>query len=210
MAASSPSIPAMPTDLPETRPMRRSLLTLACLLALTACDRGATPPATTEAPAPAVAAPAPPPTTCKPATPITAKDEHSYAEPAKVCTKDLALDLALDFVSKTLAGTATLTLEWIDPAATQLVLDTRDLTIEKVEGADAAGTWAPLQFALAGEADPLLGSKLTIQTPTRPAQVRITYRTAPTASGLQWLEPSMTAGKQQPFMFSQSQQIHAR
>jgi leukotriene-A4 hydrolase len=191
--------------------MRQTLLTLACLLALTACDRSAAPTADAPKapPAAAPAAPPAPPSTCKPATPIAVADEHSYAEPAKVCTKDLALDLAIDFASKTLAGTATLTLEWIDPAATQLILDTRELTIAKVEGVDAAGAWAPLQFALAAP-HALLGSKLTIETPTRPAQVRITYTTAPTASGLQWLEPSMTAGKQQPFMFSQSQQIHAR
>ena len=118
------------------------------------------------------------------------------------------LDLDLDFDARTLAGTATYTLQWKDEAATQLVLDTRDLAIEAVE-AEAAGAWKPLEFALA-EADPSLGSKLTIETPQRPAKVRVRYRTSPAASGLQWLDPAMTEGGQLPFMFSQSQQIHAR
>ena len=61
-------------------------------------------------------------------------DEHSYSEPDKVRTTDLALDLAIDFAKKQLAGTATYTLDWLDQTATQLVLDTRDLTIAKVEG----------------------------------------------------------------------------
>jgi leukotriene-A4 hydrolase len=136
-------------------------------------------------------------------------DEHSYAEPQKVAISDLALDLALDFDSKTLAGTATLSLDWKDKAATELRLDTRDLTIEKAEGDDGKGGWVPLKFRLAG-IDPVLGAKLTIETPGRNAKVRVTYRTSPTASGLQWMAPSMTEGKQLPFMFSQSQQIHAR
>lgn len=136
-------------------------------------------------------------------------DESSYAEPDKVVIKDLALDLKLDFDNKQIGGTATYTLEWKDKAATQLVLDTRELTIEKVEALGADGTAAPLQFALA-PVDKVFGSKLTIEAPERPGQVRVTYHTAPTASGLQWLEPSMTEGKQLPFMFSQSQAIHAR
>src|SRR5690606_32061061 len=52
--------------------------------------------------------------------------------------------------------------------------------------------------------------KFTIEAPERNAHIRVTYTTSPEASGLQWLEPSMTEGKQLPFMFSQSQQIHAR
>jgi aminopeptidase N len=89
------------------------------------------------------------------------------------------------------------------------VLDTRDLTISQVEGEGQDGAWSTLAFALA-DADKLLGSALTIQAPQRNPRVRIHYTTSPDASGLQWLTPAMTEGKQTPFMFSQSQQIHAR
>ncbi|AKC86474.1 M1 family metallopeptidase [Pseudoxanthomonas suwonensis] len=135
-------------------------------------------------------------------------DESSYAEPGKVRITDLALDLNLDFDQKQLAGTATYTLDWTDPKATALVLDTRELTIRQVDG-EADGAWAPLPFTLA-DADPVFGSKLTIEAPQRNPRIRVSYHTAPTASGLQWLEPSMTEGKELPFMFSQSQAIHAR
>jgi leukotriene-A4 hydrolase len=178
--------------------MRASILALPLLatLMMTACkSEDAAPPATTTA-------------ASKPA-PARAVDEHSYAEPNKVVIKDLTLDLKLDFDSKTIAGIATYQLGWKDEAATELVLDSRDLTIDKVEGTDAKGAWAPLTFKLAA-ADPILGSKFSIDTPQRNPEVRVTYTTSPKASGLQWLEPSMTEGKQLPFMFSQSQQIHAR
>ncbi len=182
--------------------MRHSVLMLSIAAALLA---GCPKPEAANAPAqPAASAPAP-----AAAAPTQVIDEHSYAEPGKVRTKDLALDLNVDFAKKELAGTATYTLDWIDKAATQLVLDTRDLTIEKAEG-EVNGQWQPLKFALAPSADKVLGTKLTVETPERPGKVRITYRTSPNASGLQWLEPSMTEGKKTPFMFSQSQQIHAR
>lgn len=178
--------------------MRASILALPLLatLMMTACNSETATPMT----------PAAKP---KPAESVATIDEHSYAEPAKVAIKDLTLDLKLDFDTKTLSGTATYQLDWKDTAATALVLDSRDLTIARVEGTDAKGAWSPLKFALAA-ADPILGSKLTIETPQRNPEVRVTYTTSPVASGLQWLEPSMTEGKQLPFMFSQSQQIHAR
>ncbi|TDD16633.1 M1 family peptidase [Kribbella turkmenica] len=133
-------------------------------------------------------------------------DRHSYAEPALVRTTHLELDLELDFSAKVLAGSATHTLAWTG-AGDRLVLDTRDLTVLAVEGATADG-WEPLEYSLAVP-DPELGSALHIRTALH-ERVRVSYRTAPTATGLQWLEPSMTAGGVMPFMFSQSQAIHAR
>ena len=90
-----------------------------------------------------------------------AHDEFSYAEPDKVKTTDLALDLNVDFDNKQITGTATYTLQWLDPDATQLVLDTRDLSIDKVEAVGPDGKSKPLRFTL-GKADATLGSALTI------------------------------------------------
>src|SRR6185503_2388116 len=70
-------------------------------------------------------------------------------------------------------------------------------------------TWADAPFELAPTA-PVLGSKLSIALGRQARKVRISYSTSPEASGLQWLTPAMTLGRKTPFMFSQSQQIHAR
>jgi leukotriene-A4 hydrolase len=136
-------------------------------------------------------------------------DEHSWAEPDKVAIRDLGLDLRVDFEKKELRGSVDLALDWKDPAHRSLILDTRDLVIDKVLGKSGDGGWRRLKFELAPR-DPIFGQKLSI-TMRKPYEiVRVRYRTAPTASGLQWLEPGMTAGKKLPFMFSQSQAIHAR
>src|SRR5690606_2530671 len=80
---------------------------------------------------------------------------------------------------------------------------------ERVLGKRGDSGWYRLKWELA-DADPIFGSKLTIDMKRQFEVVRIRYRTSPEASGLQWLEPSMTAGGQHPFLFSQSQAIHAR
>jgi aminopeptidase N len=135
-------------------------------------------------------------------------DPSSYAEPEKVVITHLMLDLNIDFAKKVLAGSTTYDLDWKDPAATTLVLDTRDLDVSGAEAFDA-GAWAPVKFELAPR-DAILGSKLSITLPKQASKVRVTYASRPVASGLQWLTPAMTMGKKTPFMFSQSEAIHAR
>jgi leukotriene-A4 hydrolase len=143
------------------------------------------------------------------AEPDRSRDEHSWAEPDKVVIRDLGLDLRIDFAKKELRGSADLALTWKDPKHRQLILDTRDLTIDKVLGKSGDGGWRRLAFTLDAR-DPIFGQKLTISMRQPYEIVRIRYRTSPQASGLQWLEPTMTAGRKLPFMFSQSQAIHAR
>ncbi|HZX69827.1 MAG TPA: M1 family aminopeptidase/hydrolase, partial [Rhodanobacter sp.] len=138
-----------------------------------------------------------------------ASDPNSYAQPDQVRVTHLDLDLKVDFAHQRLDGVATLKLDWQNPQAPSLVLDTRDLKIAKVEALAADGKATQLEYMLSPR-DKQLGSKLTITAPKHPVQVRIVYATSPKASGLQWLAPAQTADQKAPFMFSQSESIHAR
>ena len=132
------------------------------------------------------------------------KDYHSFANPESIKVTHLSLDLTVDFTKKVLVGTAQLDFERVDVNAQQLILDTRDLTID---GVSAKGK--EINFDLAS-ADSFLGAALTIDIPADVNSVLISYQTSPKASGVQWLTPEQTAGKKHPFLFTQAQAIHAR
>lgn len=143
------------------------------------------------------------------ALPAWAQDPLSFARYDQVRTTDLHLDLKADFARKTLAGFAELSLNWIDKSARTLVLDTRQLKVARVQVLRPDGSWAPASFML-DKADAKKGSALRIALQHQPEKVRIHYRTAPTASALQWMNPAQTLSGKRPFMFSQSQAIEAR
>jgi len=140
-----------------------------------------------------------------------AEDTHSYSNPQAVRVTNVDLDWNVLFDKKILQGTAILSFERTSKETNApLILDTRDLKIAKVEASSDGGkSYKTTKFKV-GAADKILGAPLTIQLPANATSVRIAYSTSPNASGLQWLEPSQTAGKKTPFMFSQAQAIHAR
>jgi leukotriene-A4 hydrolase len=138
-----------------------------------------------------------------------ALDPLSYAKYDQVKTTALHLDLKADFAKKSLDGYAELTLNWIDKKATTLDLDTRELTISKIEAQDGKGAWRKADYTL-GKFDEEKGQPLQVKLPAQQTKVRIHYRTAPTATALQWLQPVQTMSGKYPFMFSQSQAINAR
>jgi aminopeptidase N len=125
-------------------------------------------------------------------------DIHSSSRPDQIRVRHLDLDLDVRFDRRILEGSATL---WFDRISSdELILDTRGLAIHSVDHA------AGFEF---GESDPVLGTPLKIRVGSQD-HVRVNYSTSPGASGLQWLDPPQTAGKRHPFLYTQSQAIHAR
>ena len=133
-------------------------------------------------------------------------DPHSFSNPEQVRVRHLELDLEVDFAARILSGTAILCFDAAE--APTLILDTRGLQVKEVQSTTGGG-YAPAPYALQ-PADPILGSALTISIPPGATAVRIRYATGPNASALQWLAPPQTAGKVHPFLYTQSQAIHAR
>lgn len=148
-------------------------------------------------------------------------DYHSYANVEQFRVTHIELDLRVDLDSKEISGTVDLEIKRLDPRATRLVLDTKDLMINDVSqkttdvlGATAKNQtfWVSRPFRLE-KADPILGSALVIDLPpTRQTVelIRIDYDTLPTAAALQWLTPKQTAGRHKAFLYTQSQPIGAR
>jgi aminopeptidase N len=126
-------------------------------------------------------------------------DIHSWSRPDLIRVRHLELNLDVRFDRRVLEGSVTLHVERLSGG--ELALDTRGLQIRSVENAAA--------FEL-GAAHPVLGAPLRIQLLPEVSWVRVHYSTSPLASGLQWLDPPQTAGKLHPFLYTQSQAIHAR
>ncbi|MFZ5471330.1 MAG: M1 family metallopeptidase [Myxococcota bacterium] len=132
-------------------------------------------------------------------------DPHSYNDSTQPETASLSLNARVDFGTHTLEADARLTFRAPSLGPVRLDLDTRELSVHEV--LDDAGRRLPFTLH---PPEPALGARLSIELPSGVGGVRVRYRTAPTASALQWLAPSQTLGGQLPFLFSQCQAIHAR
>ena len=130
-------------------------------------------------------------------------DPHSYTDATQPRTRTLRWKAKVDFTRRALSAEATLVFH--EPGRGPLDLDTRALEILSV--VDHRG--APLDFTLDAP-DSVLGARLRVTLPDDTASVTIAYNTSPDASALQWLAPAQTAGKREPYLFSQCQAIHAR
>jgi leukotriene-A4 hydrolase len=141
--------------------------------------------------------------------PSIAHDIHSYANPELVRVRHLNLDLKVIFEQHTIQGTVILSIEQSPRGARQLILDSRALQIDETEVSPDGLKYQESRFSI-GKTDKILGAPLRIDIAPDTKFVKIRYSTDPTATALQWLAPEQTAGKQHPFLYTQSQAIHAR
>jgi len=130
-------------------------------------------------------------------------DPHSYADLSQGVVNHVDWKVEVDFEGKVLAGVATLS--FVDAVSREVDLDSRELTIESVS--THAGTSCGFEVE---ESEGFMGNRLRVTVPEATSELTFVYRTAPTASALQWLAPEHTSGGALPFLFTQCQAIHAR
>ncbi|MEE9386227.1 MAG: M1 family metallopeptidase [Nannocystaceae bacterium] len=155
----------------------------------------------------------------------TGGDPHSFSHPHAVQVRHMGLRWRVSFDEQRIEGEALMLIERHDPAA-PLRLDIRDLEIQETATSQSEIhpgrhhvpelvltardlTWHDAQHRV-GTSDPNMGAPLEITLPAGANLVRVRYRTSPGAAGLQWLSAQQTAGKKQPFLYTQSQPILAR
>ena len=132
-------------------------------------------------------------------TTADAADPYSYAVPQVARVTHVALDLALDFERRAVAGTATLDID-AGQGAVDVVLDSNGLDITRI--ADAQGR--ELAFTV-GPNDPDKGAPVTVSIGLS-RRITVHYSAA-NADALQWLVPAQTAGGRHPYLLSQGQPI---
>ena len=130
-------------------------------------------------------------------------DPHSYAEPWRVKTDSLHLELMVDFDNKLIRGRAVHFISEVTQQDT-FTLDTEALDIESVEVDGEL-----VEFSR-GKNDPILGTPLYIPVKNGSREVSIQYSTTKGSKALLWVPPHQTAGGEHPFLFTQGQAILTR
>ena len=131
-------------------------------------------------------------------------DHHSFSLPEEAVITHLNWVANVDFDKNVISATAEYDIK-TSSGAEKIILDINNLNILSVE--DQSGN--QLEFT-SGDAQPFLGSPLSIQLANNTTKIKITYTTNPDAEALQWLSPQQTSAETMPFLFTQSQAILCR
>ncbi|KAL6301026.1 peptidase family M1-domain-containing protein [Sparassis latifolia] len=136
-------------------------------------------------------------------------DPTTQANYDQIASSHIDFAWTVDFAQSIISGSATHTFNVKQDDVQQVVLDTADLSIEKVlvDGQPASYNLGPRHE--------VMGSALQISLPSTPKKgarfkATVFYKTTKESMALQWLAKEQTQGKTFPYLFSQCQPIYAR
>lgn len=139
-------------------------------------------------------------------TTSNAKDPHSYANVHEITTEHLHLELDVNFDNQTIYGVARHKMSKHNTA--QAIFDVKELEIMKVT-LGKKGNEKGTEYTV-GKNDDLLGAPLKVKLEKGDQYINIYYKTTENTEALDWLPPSLTAGKNHPFLYTQGQAILTR
>jgi len=143
------------------------------------------------------------------AHPGIARDIHSYSNPEARSGAPLESEPQSGVRTADHPGHRYPDHRTVRPRRKQLILDSRALQIDETEVSPDGLKYQKRGSLLAGSTKSSARPSESTSHPTQ-SFVKIRYSTDPTATALQWLAPEQTAGKERPFLYTQSQAIHAR
>lgn len=138
---------------------------------------------------------------------VAVDDAHSYANTEKIRTKHIDLELDVDFEKKTIYGVARHTMERIKETDTA-IFDINGPEIQKIT-LGKKGDETETDFII-GTKKKFIGQPLSVKIDKNTTQINIYYKTTDDAGALGWLDPSLTAGKKHPYLYTQGQAILTR
>lgn len=143
---------------------------------------------------------------------IRDRDISSLSNHLDVTTLSYHVDWFVDFNHKEIRGRIDLNMQVLTMLSlSTVVLDNQSLQIDRITHQDK-----DLKFEnLVVEGKEALGKALTIYLDREiETDVKFTltiyYKTTKDTTSMSWLEPEMTFGKKEPFIFSQCEMINAR
>jgi aminopeptidase N len=138
---------------------------------------------------------------------VTVEDAHSFANTDEIRTKHLDLELDVNFDNKTIYGVARHTMERLTDTDTA-IFDINGPEIQKVT-IGPKGHEVETDFIIGTEKE-FIGQPLSVLIKKDTKHINIYYKTTENAGALDWLDPSLTAGKKHPYLYTQGQAILTR
>jgi len=138
---------------------------------------------------------------------VAIEDAHSFSNTNEIRTKHIDLELDVNFENKTIYGVARHTMERLTDTDTA-IFDINGPEIQKIT-LGKKGSETETDFIIGAKKD-YLGQPLSVKIAPDTKYINIYYKTTEDAGALDWLDPSLTAGKEHPYLYTQGQAVLTR